>query len=41
MTVGDAYAYFDHLHFSSAKQKIADKILKEICDRLKLQLMSV
>lgn len=35
MTVGDAYTYFNQLKFTGAKQKIADKILKEISDRLK------
>ncbi len=34
MTVGDAKAHFDGLVFEGAKAKIADKILKEICERL-------
>ncbi|MFY8273770.1 excinuclease ABC subunit UvrA [Pseudoalteromonas sp. SSDWG2] len=34
MSIGQAFDYFDSLEFSGQKAKIADKILKEIRDRL-------
>ncbi|MEO0442856.1 MAG: excinuclease ABC subunit UvrA [Pseudomonadota bacterium] len=35
MPIGEAYDYFQQLTFKGAKAEIADKILKEICDRFR------